>query len=79
MLIKALWELTTLLRGEAVANFRRYAIMYHQLAGVTETFHCFADEVSDQKQYMRFSTEIKKIRRLLKEVHLQNLGAEALP
>lgn len=67
LLIKGLWKLTTLLRGEAVASFRRYESMYYQLAGVAETLYQFAKEISDQGQDMRFGKEIKNIRRLLKK------------
>ena len=67
LLIKGLWKLTALLRGEAIASFRRYESMYSQLAGVAESLYQFAEEVSDQGQDMRFVREINNIRRILKK------------
>jgi hypothetical protein len=66
LMIKGLYKLTTLLRGEATESFRRYESTYHQLAGVAECLYQFAEEASGQGQDLRFATEIKNIRRILK-------------
>lgn len=64
LLVKGLWKVTTLLRGEAVEGFRRYESMYHQLAGVAENLQQFVMEASEQHGVLFFE-EIRTISCLL--------------
>lgn len=66
LLVKGLWKITRLLRGQAVGSFRRYQRLYNQLEGVANALYQMVGEINEQHD-VRFDEQLKTIHLLLKQ------------